>query len=353
MRLAPTWLLLLFAACAPATAASPPPCLAAPASAPAPAPAPPPVDEAAIKQRSHDFLDAFDRGDAAAVAATMSPGLVHFEGGTPTGRDKELATLAKRTADTPHIATRTWSGEHVYVRPGDAVFVGEATEHESGNDSHGGGYIDVGWYTLVWGLEAGTWKVTFWSWQKGGKSSQRDMWNEIFRNGVGFTKEPNQLLQDTVRGLKPGTALDLAMGQGRNALYLASQKWKVTGVDFSDEGVTAARDAAKKQGLALDAVNADLDTYDFGTARWDLVTMIYATDNVKWIAKIKPSLKRGGLFVLEFFHKDEPDGDGFATGQLAALFSDGFEILHDEVVDTHPDWARDHATMVRFVARKR
>jgi SAM-dependent methyltransferase len=179
------------------------------------------------------------------------------------------------------------------------------------------------------------------------------MWNEIFRNGVGFSKEPNQLLQDTVRGRKPGTALDVAMGQGRNALYLASLGWKVTGVDFSDEGVAAAREAARKQRLALDAVDADLDTYDFGVARWDLVTMIYATDHVTWIEKIKPSLKHGGLFVLEFFHKDEPDGDGFATGQLAALFKDGFEILRDEVVDTHPDWARDHATLVRFVAKKR
>jgi hypothetical protein len=88
-------------------------------------------------------------------------------------------------------------------------------------------------------------------------------------------------------------------------------------------------------------------------ARWDLVTMIYATDKRAWIEKIKPSLKPGGLFVLEFFHQDDPQGGGFATHELAALFQDGFEILRDEVLEATPDWAQDQATLVRFVARKR
>jgi SAM-dependent methyltransferase len=346
---------LLLSACA-TTPAVPPPCSVLPASAGATqvarstsAGSP---DAAVVTKWSHDFLDAFDRGDTSAVAAATSPGLVHFEGGTPSGRDQELAQLAKRKPDQPTIGKRSWSDESVAVRARDAVFVGKASEHTAGNDSHGG-YDFVGWYTLVWSQEGDAWRVSFWGWQKGGKASQRDMWSEIFRNGTGFSKEPNQLLKDTIRGRKPGAALDLAMGQGRNALYLSSQGWKVTGVDFSDEGVRAAREAATKQHLALDAVNADLDTYDFGVAKWDLVTMIYALDKVAWIEKAKPSLKHGGLFVLEFFRKGDGDDSGFATGQLAALFKDGFEILRDEVVETHPDWAADHATLVRFVARKR
>lgn len=129
--------------------------------------------------------------------------------------------------------------------------------------------------------------------------------------------------------------------------------WKVTGIDFSDEGIRIAREAATKQTLTLDAVNVDINTYDFGTARWDLVTMLYASNNVKWIEKIKPSVKRGGLFVLEYFHRDGSTGDGFATGELAALFKDDFVIVRDEVVDGTPDWAMDHATIVRFVAKKR
>ena len=146
------------------------------------------------------------------------------------------------------------------------------------------------------------------------------------------------------------------MGQGRNALYLASRGWKVTGVDFSDEAIRIARATAAKKKLPLDAVNADVSTYDFGTAKWDLVTMIYASDDPAWIQKIKPSLKRGGLFVLEYFHDNDKPGvlDGsFARGELARLFGDGFEIVRDDIVYDVPDWVLDHASLVRFVARKK
>jgi SAM-dependent methyltransferase len=232
------------------------------------------------------------------------------------------------------------------------VFIGEATEQMGGNDSHGGQEFE-GWYTLAWGREGNAWKVSLWSWQKGGVAAERDTWNDMYRRSRGFEKAPNRLLVETVGGVKPGAALDVAMGQGRNALYLASLGWKVTGIDFSDEGIRVARDTAAKEKLTLEAVDIDIDTYDFGVSRWDLVTMIYALDRVKWIERIKPSLKPGGLFVLEYFHRDGPDGDGFATGQLAALFKDGFTILRDEVVDDRPDWAMDRATLVRFVAKKR
>jgi ubiquinone/menaquinone biosynthesis C-methylase UbiE len=65
------------------------------------------------------------------------------------------------------------------------------------------------------------------------------------------------------------------MGQGRNVLHLASQDW-VTGIDISEEGIRLAKAAATKQKLKFDAVVQDMKKYDFGVARWDLVTMIYA-----------------------------------------------------------------------------
>jgi hypothetical protein len=308
--------------------------------------------EAQVRQWSHGVLDAHDRGDADTLDGMLAEGFVHFEGGTPTNRAAELANLAKRKPGSPHIERRSWTHEHIYVRADHALFIGKALEHMGGNDLHGGNQFE-GWYTIVWGRDRGAWRVSLWSWQKGGVAAERDAYNEIYRQARGFDPSPNGLLVETVRGAEPGTALDLAMGQGRNALYLASRGWKVTGVDFSDEGIRLARDAAAKQKLELEAVNADLDEYDFGTAKWDLVTMLYATSNVKWIERLKPSLKPGGIFVLEYFHRDGPDPHGFGTGQLAALFRDGFIVLRDEVVEATPDWSMDHATLVRFVAKKR
>src|SRR5439155_10668659 len=125
-----------------------------------------------------------------------------------------------------------------------------------------------------------------------------------FKQADFFNLKPNQTLIDAVKGKKSGTALDIAMGQGRNAVFLATQGWKVTGVDISAEGIKQAKEAAAKQKVKLDTVEADIDTYDLGKDRWDLVTLIYAGNDPKLIERIKPAIKKGGMFVVEFFAKE-------------------------------------------------
>jgi SAM-dependent methyltransferase len=353
MKLAASVLALAIAACARAPAPAPrspaPPPIARMAPAEPVKPAAP--TEAEITKRSHELLEAFDRGDHAALSVALAPGFVHFEGGAPQDREALLGMVAKRKPGVPYIAKRTWDKVRVIRHDDDAVFIGKANEVQGGNETHDGGYIYVGWYMLQWIRSGDGWKLQLWTWQR--ESSERDTWNQIFRNARGFSKQPNRLLVETVEGRKPGAALDVAMGQGRNALYLASQGWKVTGVDISDEGLRIARDQAIKRKLAIEAINVDINSYDFGKNRWDLVTMIYATNNTQWIEKIKPSLKKGGLFIVEYFASEPGSDSGFAAGQLAKLFAEGFEITRDEAVEDVPDWAMDRAKLVRFVARKR
>jgi 2-polyprenyl-3-methyl-5-hydroxy-6-metoxy-1,4-benzoquinol methylase len=86
---------------------------------------------------------------------------------------------------------------------------------------------------------------------------------------------------EAVKGTKPGKALDFGMGEGRNSLYLAAQGWEVTGVDLSDFAVTVARQQAQQSGVAYTALAADLDTWDFGQQRWDLVVSMWEPD-VAW-----------------------------------------------------------------------
>ncbi len=305
------------------------------------------------------MLLAFDHADIPALEAAWSDRMLHFEGGKPSTRAEELEGLKKRKAGPPYIATRTWSDESVQIGTDDALFIGKATEVQGGNDSHGG-YRYVGWYVLQWARETSpdrqsAWKLRLWTWQKGGQASVRDSWNEIFHNNVGFEKQPNRLLVEVIQGLKPGTALDLAMGQGRNALHLAARGWKTTGIDISDEGIRIAREEAAKRKLTLTTVNANIDDWDFGTEKWDLIAMIYPGDaHIPWIEKSKKGLKAGGTFVLEYFaaDPDHPDGS-YLPGQLAKLFEGrAFTILRDDLVDDRPDWAMDKARLVRFVARK-
>lgn len=309
---------------------------------------PPPTD-AEIRQLSQDFLIAYDRGDVAAVEARLAPGLVHFDSGYTSTRDDELARLRKRKPDGPTIASRTWSDVTVRADSNYAVFIGKAAEQESGRAANSG-YKHNGWYLLEWERAPGdAWRLRLWTWQR--VSEPHEPWNEIYRNGLGFAQEPNRLLVDVIKGQRPGRALDIGMGQGRNALHLAAQGWKVTGVDISDEGIRIARETAAKRKLTLETVLSDVNTYDFGTNRWDLVTMIYEGADPAWIEKAKTSLRPGGLFVFEYFAKDA-DSDGVGPGDLAALFA-GYQIIRDEIVEDVPDWRQARAKLARFVARKR
>ena len=117
-----------------------------------------------------------------------------------------------------------------------------------------------------------------------------------------FNTAPNALLAETVRDLPPGRALDVHMGQGRNAVFLAAKGWDVTGFDFSAEGVRAAREAAARAGVKLAAVVARHEDFDFGRARWDLVVMSYTWVPLRsgpYVARILESLKPGGTLVFE------------------------------------------------------
>jgi 2-polyprenyl-3-methyl-5-hydroxy-6-metoxy-1,4-benzoquinol methylase len=69
--------------------------------------------------------------------------------------------------------------------------------------------------------------------------------------------EPNQFLPPEVAGLAPGRALDLACGEGRNAVWLATRGWEVTGVDFAGVGLAKGERLAAEHGVTGTWVTAD------------------------------------------------------------------------------------------------
>ncbi len=73
--------------------------------------------------------------------------------------------------------------------------------------------------------------------------------------------EPNQFVKAHLSDLKPGTAIDLGAGEGRNAVWLASNGWTVTAVDFSEGGLEKGRRLAADQDVTVDFVRADATTY--------------------------------------------------------------------------------------------
>jgi len=317
-------------------------------------PTAPALDDAAALERTHAFFTTVDRRDLEGFHDITTTGFILFEEGQAVLPKVLSGSWAESNQQGKPALTRTCTNEELHRSPTSLVYVGQCIEHAAA-------FGDVpaqdweGWNAVVLVPDAGVWKVALWQWQRAGIEAKRERWNDAYRRGTIFIKEPNRLLVSTVAGVKPGAALDVAMGQGRNALYLASQGWQVTGVDIADEGIRQAKAAAAERGLALNAVLTNIDEYDFGTARWDLVTMIYAGSSMKWIDRIKPSLKPGGLFVFEFFYKDPSDSkewSGTDTETLAAAFA-GWDIVKNEAVEDTPDWGKTKSRLVRFIARKR
>ena len=99
-------------------------------------------------------------------------------------------------------------------------------------------------------------------------------------------------------------------------------------------------------------MHADAKTFDFGTDRWDLVTLIYAPSALGRLADIRRAVRPGGLVVYEYFAPDGPGDHSPVAGDLAKQFA-RWDILRAEEVEDVPDWATDRARLVRFVARKK
>jgi SAM-dependent methyltransferase len=185
----------------------------------------------------------------------------------------------------------------------------------------------------------------------------RERWNKVFVEGApALNRDPSSVLVAAVRQRKPGKALDLGTGEGRNALFLAEKGWMVTGVDISDVAIAEAKRNATARKVELEAVVGDLDTYPFGKEQWDLITSFYMhswhdRSPTDVPTRIYEALRPGGLLVIEGFAK--PDSPyGFSVEQLAKAYA-RLRVLRGESVHEEADWDKGNKRhIVRFVAEK-
>jgi SAM-dependent methyltransferase len=90
-----------------------------------------------------------------------------------------------------------------------------------------------------------------------------------------WSANPNRFLVAEVQNLPPGRALDLACGEGQNAIWLAGRGWDVVGVDFSEVAIAKARSRAERDGIGARFVAADLLEYEPEPSAFDLVLLLY------------------------------------------------------------------------------
>ena len=104
----------------------------------------------------------------------------------------------------------------------------------------------------------------------------RHQWDERYGGEeLVWTSAPNQFLVSEVAGLRAGSAVDLACGEGRNAIWLAQQGWKVTGVDFSPVGLAKGRRMAQLGKVDVRWVESSVQEWIAPPGGFDLVAVLY------------------------------------------------------------------------------
>ncbi len=133
-----------------------------------------------------------------------------------------------------------------------------------------------------------------------------ESWNDRYREAATqadtvWSLEPNVWVAETVARLEPGTAVDLAAGEGRNALWLASLGWRVTAVDFAAVGLATGAARAEHLGLEVAWTKADATTWR-SPEPVDLVVVAYlqlpAPEIATVIGNAAASLAPGGTLAL-------------------------------------------------------
>ena len=186
------------------------------------------------------------------------------------------------------------------------------------------------------------------------ESSAKEMvyWNGAFKLGGG-PDAPLQLLQETVRHLKPGKAIEPGVGRGRNAIWLGGLGWDVTGYDIAKDALTVAQANAARAGVKITTLEGNHETFDFGANQWDLILCSYCymqIDDKRWPSAFGKALRPGGVVVFQTSLNPRR-----SVTELAALWKD-FEILRVEDLDAGMemnDWTPSRMLpTARLVARK-
>lgn len=159
------------------------------------------------------------------------------------------------------------------------------------------------------------------------------------------------------KGVAAGKALDVGMGQSRNALYLAQQGWDVTGFDPAEKAVEAAKSEAARLGVKLTTMTVGDEQFDFGKDQWDLIVLSYVGLR-HLVPKVYDSLKPGGIVVIEGAHRDATKGRSigggvvFDTNELLTLFSKFRILKYEDALGVGDFGGQTEARLVRLCAQK-
>jgi 2-polyprenyl-3-methyl-5-hydroxy-6-metoxy-1,4-benzoquinol methylase len=136
------------------------------------------------------------------------------------------------------------------------------------------------------------------------KPRDKDRWDKKYSTEAYiFGKEPVPFLKQNVHLLPKGKALDIAIGEGRNGVYLATQGFEVVGLDISEKGLAKANQLAKQNGVKIETRVVDLENHQLEKNAYDVILLMYYMQRDLW-PQINDALKPGGMAIIETYNVD-------------------------------------------------
>ncbi len=198
--------------------------------------------------------------------------------------------------------------------------------------------------------------------------SQSEMWDERYASeSFVYGIKPNEFFKEELLKLKVGRVLLPAEGEGRNAVFAASQSWEVFAFDLSKEGQLKALNLAKENKLEINYEVAGFEDFNAEKESFDCIALIYAhvsEDKRKaYHQLISTYLKPGGVLILEGFSKKQLGKESGGPRQESMLFSkenllsdfsnlETISLQEVEVELSEGEFHQGLASVIRYVGKK-
>jgi tellurite methyltransferase len=191
------------------------------------------------------------------------------------------------------------------------------------------------------------------------KKSPAQLWKERYvaaGDKYLFGKEPSLLLKSHVGELRKGRAIDIAMGEGKNVVFLAQNGFQAEGIDAVPEAVEKAKKLAAEKNVTIDVKSQNLDFFLMPLMKYDSIVMTYFRPLPRFFSEIRRGLVQGGTFLLEAYlvdhirHQAVPNPlidfeECYKPNEVLGHLKE-FQILY------YSELAQGNAHLVQCIARK-
>lgn len=179
-------------------------------------------------------------------------------------------------------------------------------------------------------------------------------WNERFKIRKLTIMQHEKCLEEDIKYFSPtGNVLDIACGDGRNAIYLAELGYDVHAIDFSKEALIRLNYFCKEKNLEVKTDLVDLSVWDGYTDsnKYDVIIINHYRLDQKLYTKLIDCLKTGGFLWVNGFREVPNDNPNITKSDL--LSDEDFLSICDYTLYDKKDYEIDNRKFVRYIWQKR